>query len=449
MLSQHNFLAERDINEMIDIKQMFSNLDFDEGWSFSHTKYETYSHNYHRYPAKFIRPLAQKLIEEESNEGDTVCDTFGGCGTTLLEAKLLGRKSIGFDINPVAKFIAEVKNKAINPDNLSEAYISLSERLNRQSNVNDDYNSTHERIKYWFTEDSYRILCKIYEAILKENSEDIQKFFLCAFSHCLKNSSRWLMKSIKPTVDKNKKQTDILSTYNRHLKIMINKNKLLYQRLKQDKRLSLRNRIYLQDITTLEKTDEIDLIVTSPPYVTSYEYGDLHQLTLLWFGQKKYRNWQKYIHDFNRFKSDFIGSNIASIEMHNYADIKIGSLIGVDIIEELKAKNKNLAYKVGVYFLKMHQAFSVMYEILKEGGKACIVIGNTRLLGVPILNAQVALEQLIDVGFCSNYEVIKRNANTNKMITPFRHRKTGKFVSHNSQDKVVAYHEEYILKVSK
>ena len=30
------------------------------------------------------------------------------------------------------------------------------------------------------------------------------------------------------------------------------------------------------------QNDSVNLVLTSPPYVTSYEYADLHQLALLW-----------------------------------------------------------------------------------------------------------------------------------------------------------------------
>jgi len=46
------------------------------------------------------RNIIKKFIEASSNEGDVVLDPFCGSGTTLVEAKNLHRKFIGFDINP-------------------------------------------------------------------------------------------------------------------------------------------------------------------------------------------------------------------------------------------------------------------------------------------------------------------------------------------------------------
>jgi len=47
-----------------------------------------------------------------------VCDPFMGCGTTLIESLISGRKAVGVDINPVACLISKVKTNPINPDKL-------------------------------------------------------------------------------------------------------------------------------------------------------------------------------------------------------------------------------------------------------------------------------------------------------------------------------------------
>ena len=61
-----------------------------------------------QYPAKFIPQIVSRLTEKYTKRDDLVVDPFGGCGTTLVESKVLGRKSIGVDINPV-KVLSEEK----------------------------------------------------------------------------------------------------------------------------------------------------------------------------------------------------------------------------------------------------------------------------------------------------------------------------------------------------
>ncbi len=443
-------------SKKIEVKERFGRLSFDGKWSFAHDKYEVYSHNYHRYPAKFIGPLAKRLIEEECNEKDIVCDPFGGCGTTLVEAKINGRESFGFDINPVAKLITEVKVKPINPDTLIDAQDRLVRRMEDSQAVGSDYYKATERIQYWFSKGSYDALSHIHSAILEEEKPDIQKFFICALSHCLKNASRWLMKSIKPTIDSNKQEIDVFKTFINHLNRMVKKNEIFYHYLKAEKRLSLASNIYLQDITKKNHSKlKADLIITSPPYVTSYEYGDLHQLTLLWLGHKKYKNWGTHIRDFRSFKSYFIGSSLriddfigSSLCIDNQAAHRLGSDIALNIVKQMEQSNKALSRKINTYFLRMNKAFRSIHRLLRKDKKACIIIGNTNLLGVSILNAQVALEQLLNLGFDLD-DVIKRDANTRKMIAPYRDKDTGKFTSKTTRGKVLAYHEEYILKVKK
>lgn len=73
-------------------------IEIDDFWSFkelstSETSYLT--HGYHKYPAKFIPQLTSRLIKENSQIGDLVCDPFMGSGTTLIEAIVNGRRAYG------------------------------------------------------------------------------------------------------------------------------------------------------------------------------------------------------------------------------------------------------------------------------------------------------------------------------------------------------------------
>ncbi len=81
------------------------------------------------------------------------------------------------------------------------------------------------------------------------------------------------------------------------------------------------------------------------------------------------------------------------------------------------------------------------------GGKACIVIGNTELQGTPILNAEVFVEQMQDIGFAT-YKIIKREI-PSKMLPQTRDPESGKFTSSSNSKKVLAYPIEYILIMQK
>src|SRR3990172_10748228 len=116
--------------------RLFSKTKIDYSWSFSDkTRKDTayITHGYHRYPAKFIPQVASRLIEKYTSEGDLVVDPFVGCGTTLVESKVMGRPSVGVDINPVAVLITKAKTTPIDPKKIEKAFTALKERLDTYS----------------------------------------------------------------------------------------------------------------------------------------------------------------------------------------------------------------------------------------------------------------------------------------------------------------------------
>ena len=57
------------------------------------------------YPTEKPQPLLERIIKASSNEGDLVCDFFGGSGTTAAVAERLGRRWITCDIGKPASLV--------------------------------------------------------------------------------------------------------------------------------------------------------------------------------------------------------------------------------------------------------------------------------------------------------------------------------------------------------
>lgn len=191
-------------------------------------------------------------------------------------------------------------------------------------------------------------------------------------------------------------------------------------------------------------SDSVDLIITSPPYVTSYEYADLHQLSLLWFGDdpNHFKKWHRFSNEFINFRRNFIGTSSKEEKNGDF-----NSLLGKQIVDALIKVERPLAVDVANYFLDMKKVFAEMYRILKPNAKACVIIGNTNLRGNEILNAQVAVEQMQMAGF-SKVDYIKREI-PNKMITPWRDIESGKFTGKDNPSKIRAYEYEYVVVMEK
>lgn len=188
-----------------------------------------------------------------------------------MEAKVSGRKSHGFDINPVAKLITQAKTTAIYPKTLEN---NLQKFLDYYGSSSPRAISIHnDRLKYWFDDAAIEELNKIYASIKPIRNYAIRRFYLCAFSHILKNRSRWLMKSIKPQVDPEKAAPNSLDTFLHHLKFMMKKNERFYELLQKNGALQTRATMRIANSTKRLPLEDssVDLVVTSPPYVTSYE----------------------------------------------------------------------------------------------------------------------------------------------------------------------------------
>jgi len=368
----------------------------DYSWSFSDktikdTSYIT--HGYYTYPAKFIPQLAKRLIRENSVAGDIIIDPFMGSGTTLVEAIVNDRVGIGTDINEIANLLAKVKTTPIENlilvDEFYKMQGDLENRLNggfekamRESLIKIPDNA---RIDYWFLPKQKEKLSIIFARILEIDNSHIKDFFLVSFAQILKSCSIWLQKSVKPTRDMNKKIYNPIELFISQSKKMIKKHyefdKILNPNIK--KNIEHYRKVQCSDSRNLPCEDEkASLIVTSPPYVTSYEYADLHQLPSLWFG---------FMKDLPEFRQKFIGS-----AYKNRENVDLKSILANQIVSNLKNKKQN---EVKNYFADMLETFEETKRVLRRGGRACIVIGNTEFQGVEIKNAEVFQEQFHNIGF--------------------------------------------------
>ena len=425
------------MNAMQSVLNKFESIKIDPSWSFADkTRKDTayITHGYHRYPAKFIPQIVSRLAEQYTKKGDLIVDPFGGCGTTLIESKVLSRRSVGVDINPVAVLITQAKTTSLEPTIVEEQFLILKEKINDFKENTKSKAPKHERIDYWFKPIEKEKLAFLFGEISKIKDKDVKNFFYCGFSNILKNCSVWMQKSNKPIRDKEKKPADPFVIFARQMKAMMRGNDSFTNILRDKECLETPCTVHKSDARKIPLEDNsVNLVVTSPPYVTSYEYADLHQLTTLWF---------EYTESLSDFRKQFIGT-----AYHSKKEIYLNSKIAESISNELLEKDKKIANEVATYFSEMAQVFEEMKRILKPGGIISIVIGNTSLRGVEILNAEVFTEQLQGIGFKVN-NIIKREI-PSKNLPSTRDKNTGRFVKASDKGKVLAYPTEYIVIMKK
>lgn len=429
-------------NEIFD---WFNQTPIDKTWSFDGCKPSDtgkWTHGYHRYPAKFIPQLVERLIDTYISNGSAhVNDPFMGCGTTVVTAISRGFQASGTDINKVAHLVTQTKASPIQPDYLDKKVkqflsricpLGEGQRFFGTSQVCPQIPDKHlERIDYWFTEETRDEMGKILNVILDETDQAVRCFLLVAFSHVLKTCSIWSQGSTKPTRDLTKRPTLPYDAIKRHLTKMLKGNTHFYQVVPSHVRDLLDSylNVHVGSAETQSVSDDsVDLIVSSSPYVTSYEYADLHQLSTIWLDLAD---------DLKEYRKQFIGTSYK-----HYDDKPLRSQIASEIVCQMVPQSRKKAKEIEAFFIDMQEVFNESFRILKPGGRCCYVIGNTKLKGVEILNAEAFAESLQYSGFKLD-RLIKREIPL-KILPQKRDEKTGRFASKDRADSE-AYPTEYIV----
>lgn len=410
------------------LKGLNSKVDFlkiseDSFWN-DVTEPEIRMHKLHVYPAKFPSLIAKRAFEYAKGKVklNTVADIFCGCGTVAVEAKRKGVNFWGCDINPVAVLISQAKSerysiKAV--QNIETAIIAYFERNVAAAN----YLNANTRLQYWFCENQYSDLAKLKTAIEAETDDDKYRIlFLCIFSSILKGTSKWLTKSIKPQIDPKKKPAGVLEMFKSQVAVAM---KAITEAAYPDGPSQVE--IVRQNVLEVDKHEFADMIVTSPPYVTSYEYADLHQLSALWLN---------YADDYTELRQDSIGSsyNIGKGERPEGLTPTASKI--VDYFRWDLCQTRSIAR----YYTDMLRFAEKSYNILRSKGIAVFVIGDTEYGDKHIENAKCLCECMIQSGFI--IKEISKRAVVNKLL-PSHRDENGKFTSDKSARSI--YSQEYVI----
>lgn len=391
-------------------------------------------HKIHAYPAKFRAFLVLKSLEFAKNEGvdvKSVADIFCGCGTTALEAKRLNIDFWGCDINPVATLITKVKSEQYSQNILEKYFRKILETYSDIPVDTPAHYHSNDRLIYWFPKeqinDLYKLLTAIRYSVPRGKYRD---FFLCALSNILKGTSRWLTKSIKPQIDNKKIPQKVNIAFEIQFDLMAKAN----QEARKAYNSKSKTRILTINFLEAEINNPfVDLLITSPPYVTSYEYADLHQLSTLWLG---------YTNDYRFLRQGTIGSLYFSKTLD--AEAIALNEVGQPIFQQMLEIDKSKAMSIAKYFLDINSSIKKVYSILNSGALSIIVIGNTKYRGIEVNNAKFITKCMIDVGF-SEIKIFKRKVGP-KFLTPYRDLK-GRFSRDETHRKV--YSHEFILTAKK
>ncbi|HEX8790808.1 MAG TPA: DNA methyltransferase [Polyangiaceae bacterium] len=244
-------------------------------------------HGFHTYPARMHPATAARLVRAFSDDGATVLDPFCGSGTVLVEAMIAGRRAVGTDLNPLAVRLAALKT-APRDAHAREALVAAArtvaamadERRARRAGATRRYPPEDVAA---FDPHVLLELDSLRAAAADVPDRATSEALGVVLSAILVKVSRRTSDTTHHTAPRR-----IAAGY--PARLFVKKTEELARRLAAFEALlppgTPPARVAVDDATRLRTVaaSTVDAVVTSPPYVGTYDYVAHHAMRMRWLG---------------------------------------------------------------------------------------------------------------------------------------------------------------------
>lgn len=353
----------------------------------------TYTHIYFKYPCRFIPEIPRfainKYISDKPNA--IIFDPFAGSGTTLLEANIKGYNAFGTEIDAIAKLITKVKTTALNDEQLHKTkcfYKDITEATIYKDSMK--IIPKINNLEHWFIEENIDYLGKMLYAIEQIDDVDIKDFFKVCFISIIKKASNADDISPKPYVSSKIKKIpanplkEFENIFNRYYEAIDSLSKL---------NISTYAKIIDGDALNFNLKQNIDLAITSPPYINAFDYVRTLRLENLWLGTFN----EEQLRD---KKKEYVGTEQVkmAVEEKELTILNESNLL-IEYYNKILVVDKKRALIVKRFFEDMKKNLVQVYNSLSYDGHYMIVIGNSKIRGIEIESWKVLEELGKHIGF--------------------------------------------------
>jgi DNA modification methylase len=348
--------------------------------------------------AGFSSGFVKDALNKYSKGQGTILDPFAGVGTTLVEAVAFGLNAIGFEINPYPALACKAK---ITAHEIS-AELFCSEILRFQNFYNEKVSSSYTpesqppqgfktRAEFYSASVLHKVLI-VQDFINFINDDKVRDLFRLAFAATMVRYSNYSYEpSLGRRVSAGKKEIEDFPVE----QIILDKLAEMVEDIIQF-RSHLSGKVAKTEIIndsffnyqTYLTPESIDLIITSPPYLNNYHYNRNTRPQLYWL---------KYVErpqDLKALETYNFGKYWQTVRDHKLIDLDF-SLPCTDIAERLQTLREinpdrgiyggnGWANYAASYFNDCYRFVKGINNVLKPGGRALVVIGNSILQGILI-----------------------------------------------------------------
>jgi hypothetical protein len=342
------------------------------------TTYGTFA--IYKYPAKFIPQVIAYVLKRYAKPGMKIFDPFAGYGTVGIVSRVYGYDYELWDLNPIISIIhdtAVMKNPKAN----------LQELMKEIKNSREEFIPKWSNLNYWFPDEFIPILSRSwgFAHSLTDETKYILLIPLINVTRYFSYADEKVHKLYKSNYSRKKINELLKKDWKSQFYDMLQKE--IYKLLKKvweynclnPKQVNYKIKAGI-DTLSAKLEEDVNILITSPPYLQAQEYIRSTKLELFWLGYE-----ESYIKELSK----------KEIPYRTVPEIKIHSEKYYEFREKIKEKHLKTLYDR--YFHSILGIFSNLGERVTD--YMCIFVGPAKIRTMPIPIDDIIIEHLKEFGW--------------------------------------------------
>jgi hypothetical protein len=332
-------------------------------------------HPVHPFPARMAPEIVCSIIRR-TKRPLRILDPMMGSGTVVALAQSRRHQAIGIDIDPLASLIARVWTTPVKEVLVRMAVLRVLRRAHataESTSASQSFPSTdpdtRSFIRYWFDCRSRRQLIGLAIAIRREKNQSVRDLLWCAFSRVIiaKQGASRALDLVHSRPHRHFKKAPVLP----FTKFEAAVEHVLHN---IPNRRSEPTNVRLGDARrTRLRSNSVDLVLTSPPYLNAIDYMRCSKFTLVWMGHT--------VEQIRVLRSSSVGTEVG---LPDESAVKL--YLKKLRLSGLPSRQRRL---VAAYVADMHAVIKEVERVLAPGGRAVYVVGDNMVRGVYIRNSRI------------------------------------------------------------
>jgi DNA modification methylase len=359
------------------------------------------------FSCEFVNDCLAKHLSRNRRKEIWVLDPFAGVGTTLVQSFLHGCNVVGFEINPYAALACRLKLQAVSvpvedfTNHINAFEASMHEQCPENGTsegqpVSRPPEGFSGRTRMFSPKVEKKVLLAL-DFINSIEERTIRDLFRLAFGSvmvCFSNYSYEPSLTRRAAVDRpDIEDAPVAQVIAGKLRVM--QEDILWvkeQRRGLDpmpKAQVIADSIFKAE-EKLDELNEVDLVVTSPPYLNNYHYPRNTRPQLHWLGMTAGPGYK------GAREGDSFGKFWQTVRGLEAINLNFSLPCLRDVIEFIRRANcengeyggPGWANYVATYFNDAYRLCGLLFKLLRSKGSAVVVLGNSVIQGVEVKTDQ-------------------------------------------------------------